>query len=175
MQVEPDQLYYQIGIRSHGKGIFHKDPVTGKELGNKRVYWVEPGDFVLNIVFAWEDAVALVSEFEQGMCGSHRFPTFEINTELCLPEFLLFYFKTPNGVRQLEDVSPGGAGRNKTLNQSDFVRLKIPLPSLQVQCEIVESLQTHDDAIHAMQAERDSLRAVKRGLMQGLLSGRVRV
>jgi len=175
VEIDLKQLYYQIGIRSHGKGIFHKEPFTGQELGNKRIYWVEPGDFVLNIVFAWEGAVALVSENERGMCGSHRFPTFEFNTDICLPEFLLFYFKTPTGVRQLEDVSPGGAGRNKTLNQGDFLKLKISLPDLEVQQEIVVSLQTHTDAILTMQAEAASLREVKRGLMQGLLSGQIRI
>jgi type I restriction enzyme, S subunit len=87
VEVDPKQLYYQIGIRSHGKGIFHKEPIAGKELGNKRIYWIEPGDFVLNIVFAWEGAVALVSEHERGMCGSHRFPTFKFNADICLPEF----------------------------------------------------------------------------------------
>lgn len=175
VEVDPNQLYYQIGIRSHGKGIFHKEPVKGKELGNKRIYWVEPEDFILNIVFAWEGAVALVSENERGMCGSHRFPTFQFNTDICLPEFLLFYFKTPKGVRQLEDVSPGGAGRNKTLNQGDFLKLKIPLPDLEMQQEIVGSLRTLSDTIVTMQAESARLREVKRGLMQGLLSGEVRV
>lgn len=174
-EVDPRQLYRQIGIRSHGKGIFHKEPVTGKELGDKKIYWVQPGDFVLNIVFAWEGAVAIVSENERGMCGSHRFPTFEFNTEICLPEFLLFYFKTPQAVRQLEDVSPGGAGRNKTLNQGDFLKLKIPLPELETQREIVTSLQTQTDAIYTMQIEATRLREIKRGLMQKLLSGQVRV
>jgi type I restriction enzyme S subunit len=175
IEIDPKQLYYQIGIRSHGKGIFHKEPITGIELGNKKIYWVEPGDFVLNIVFAWEGAVALVSEHERGMCGSHRFPTFKFNTDICLPEFLLFYFKTPTGVRQLEDVSPGGAGRNKTLNQGDFLKLKIPLPDLEVQQEIVASLQTLNEAILTMQAEAASVREVKHGLMQKLLSGEARV
>ncbi len=34
---ELDSLYREIGIRSHGKGIFHKEAVLGKTLGNKRV------------------------------------------------------------------------------------------------------------------------------------------
>ncbi|WP_019488072.1 hypothetical protein [Kamptonema formosum] len=65
--------YKQIGIRSHGKGIFHKEAVTGRELGNKRVYWVHPNAFVVNIVFAWEQAVALTSSDENGFIASHRF------------------------------------------------------------------------------------------------------
>ena len=34
----PDTQYRQIGIRSHGKGIIHKEAVFGKALGNKRVF-----------------------------------------------------------------------------------------------------------------------------------------
>ena len=40
VDVQESELYNQIGIRSHGKGIFYKEAVTGKELGNKRVFWV---------------------------------------------------------------------------------------------------------------------------------------
>ena len=31
VEVKADEEYTQIGIRSHGKGIFYKEPVTGKE------------------------------------------------------------------------------------------------------------------------------------------------
>ena len=31
---KPEENYYQIGIRSHGKGLFHKEAVTGEALGN---------------------------------------------------------------------------------------------------------------------------------------------
>ena len=58
LTVEVDGTYREIGIRSHGKGLFHKAPVTGAAIGDKRVFYVEPGDFVLNIVFAWEGAIA---------------------------------------------------------------------------------------------------------------------
>ena len=61
VSVELDEMYRQIGIRSHGKGIFHKEPVTGKSLGNKRIFWVEENLFVVNIVFAWEQSVAKTS------------------------------------------------------------------------------------------------------------------
>ena len=54
VDVQAEEMYTQIGIRSHGKGLFYKEPVTGESLGNKAVYWIEPDCFVLNIVFAWE-------------------------------------------------------------------------------------------------------------------------
>ena len=76
VDVDLETNYKQIGIRSHGKGIFHKEAVTGRELGNKRVYWVHPNAFVVNIVFAWEQAVALTSSDEDGFIASHRFLMF---------------------------------------------------------------------------------------------------
>ncbi len=139
--VKPDEIYREIGIRSHGKGVFHKEPVSGIELGSKKVFWVEPGDFVLNIVFAWEGAVALLSEAEAGRIGSHRFPTFRADPARLDPRFLLAYFKTPTGLELLGRVSPGGAGRNRTLSKTAFLRQEMPLPSLKEQRLIVGRME----------------------------------
>ena len=49
VDLDDTQTYREIGIRSHGKGIFHKDETTASEIGNKRVFWVEPNCFVVNI------------------------------------------------------------------------------------------------------------------------------
>ena len=70
VEVNPNELYTQIGIRSHGKGLFYKEPVTGEALGNKSVFWIEPNCFILNIVFAWEQAIGKTTQAEVGMIGS---------------------------------------------------------------------------------------------------------
>ena len=129
IDVGPDTVYREIGIRSWGKGIFHKDPVPGAVLGEKSVFRIEPGDFVLNIVFAWEGAVAVVSEDETGMIASHRFPTFRPSPDVDL-DYLLMVFQSEQGRRLLEVHSPGAAGRNKTLRIGQFLDEEIPLPTL---------------------------------------------
>ena len=40
--LDDTRTYREIGIRSHGKGIFYKEEVSAVEIGNKRVFWVEP-------------------------------------------------------------------------------------------------------------------------------------
>lgn len=77
VDLDDTQTYREIGIRSHGKGIFHKEETNATEIGNKRVFWVEPDCFVVNIVFAWERAVAKTTEKENGMIASHRFPMYK--------------------------------------------------------------------------------------------------
>jgi type I restriction enzyme, S subunit len=139
--VESTRTYREIGIRSHGRGIFHKPPVTGLDLGNKKVFYIEPDDFVLNIVFAWEGAVAVTSEAEAGMIASHRFPTFRPNPARLELKYLLYWCQTELGRNLLDRVSPGGAGRNRTLNRDAFLSQGIPLPPLAEQRRVVGRIQ----------------------------------
>lgn len=168
-------LYQQIGIRSHGKGIFYKEMVSGKDLGNKRVFWIEANCLILNIVFAWEQAVAKTTESEIGMIASHRFPMFKpIEGKLNL-DYILYYFKSPRGKQLLENASPGGAGRNKTLGQGEFINQIISLPTIEEQTAIAQVLQAADKEISLLKAKAEKLREQKNGLMQQLLTGRVRL
>lgn len=171
VNVKPDEMYCEIGIRSHGKGIFHKEAVSGASLGNKRVFSIVPNCLVFNIVFAWEGAVAVTRATESGMIGSHRFPMFASTAaQLVDVEFLLRLFHTKEGVRLLGDASPGGAGRNRTLNQKLLAGLSVPIPPLGEQTKIVAILQAVDEAIQTTHAVIDQLGVVKKALMAELLT-----
>lgn len=172
---EPDTLYREIGIRSHCKGIFHKEEVTGASLGNKSVFWIQPDCFVVNIVFAWEHAIAKTTEAEVGMIASHRFPMYKPKKGVLDLDYLLYYFKTARGKHLLGLASPGGAGRNKTLGQSEFAKLKIPVPSIEEQKKIVAVLSEADKEIELLQQQIDTLKKQKKGLMLKLLTGEIRV
>src|SRR5712675_1763698 len=115
VQVEAGGTYREIGIRSFGRGIFHKPPSTGLGIGDKRVFSIEPGDLLFNIVFAWEGAVAVASETERNTIGSHRFLTCVANPQLADARFLFWWFSRGEGRDRLLRASPGGAGRNRTL------------------------------------------------------------
>lgn len=169
-----DQSYREIGIRSHGKGIFHKPVVQGQQLGDKSVFQVEPGCLVVNIVFAWEGAVAATSDAEQGMIASHRFPMYRPDPSVDL-RWLTLFFKSSRGIQALGSASPGGAGRNRTLNQKDFLRLLVPVPSVSEQLQVSEIIESVDASLKEYADRLDTLVAIKHGLMQNLLTGRTRV
>jgi type I restriction enzyme S subunit len=169
--ISPNELYREIGIRSHGKGIFHKEPVTGESLGSKRVFSVVPESLVFNIVFAWEGAVAVTSKDEAGMIGSHRFPMFMPSEPQAVDvEFLRRFFQTKLGIQLLGDASPGGAGRNRTLSQKATAETPIPLPPLPEQRKIAAILSSVDEAIAGTQAVIDQLQVVKKAMMADLLT-----
>ncbi|MGW1845133.1 restriction endonuclease subunit S [Streptomyces sp. NPDC001966] len=149
---EADKEYREIGIRSFGNGIFHKEPVPGHEIAAKKVFRIEPNDLVFSNVFGWEGAVAMASEAEQGMIGSHRFMTYLVNEEIADARYLLPYFYGGPGLDVIRQASPGSAGRNRTLGIKTFGGKRVSLPELAEQRRVADKLDAA--AMHIQQATR---------------------
>ena len=62
-----------------------------------------------------------------------------------------------------------------TISQPDILPLPVPLPSLPEQQAIVDAHDALQDRISEEEAEVAKLRTLKHGLMDDLLTGRVRV
>ena len=175
VKIQPNQLYTQIGIRSHGKGLFYKEPVTGAALGNKSVFWIEPDCFIVNIVFAWEQAIGKTTQAEVGMIASHRFPMYRPIDNKVDINYLIAFFLTKRGTDVLEAASPGGAGRNKTLGQDRFSKSMVVLPPIEEQQKIAAILTTQDKVIELKEKLLAEKQRQKKYLMQQLLAGKKRL
>jgi len=67
-----------------------------------------------------------------------------------------------------------GTGQPK-LNKAQLNSIKIPLPPLEEQKQIAEILSTADEKLKVLRAKKEKYEALKKGLLQKLLSGEVRV
>lgn len=168
LEVEEQASYSQIGIRSHGRGVFGKEAVTGKTLGAKKMLTVRAGDLVFNIVFAWEGAVAVVPSQFDGWASSHRFPTFR-RVDGGSEEFLRQFFLSGQGLTELLLASPGGAGRNRTLGRSALGRILIPQIPREQEGPFVEAITAVEEFVGGVLRERDSLLVFRGRLLQSLL------
>ncbi len=139
VEVDPEGSYPELGIRSFGRGTFHKPNVFGIET-TKRLFEIHAGDLVFNNVFAWEGAVAVAQPEDHGRVGSHRFITCVCDKARVLPEVLYFYFLTTAGLAALGKASPGGAGRNRTLGIEKLAAIKVPITSLTRQADFKKLL-----------------------------------
>lgn len=138
--VEPDGEYEEIGVRSFGRGTFHKEPVSGLDLGAKRVFHIEPHDLVISNVFAWEGAISVASEADAGKIGSHRFMTFVPRDDRIDTRWAAWFFLSEPGLELIRKASPGSAGRNRTLAIDRFEALEIPLPAIVEQRRVADRL-----------------------------------
>ena len=54
-----DRNYTEIGIYSFFKGIFHKSPRKGWEVGDKDLYTIKKDDFIFQITFSGKERLPL--------------------------------------------------------------------------------------------------------------------
>ena len=164
-QITLDGSYPELGIRSFGKGTFHKPPLSGAEVGTKRLYRIEPGDLLFSNVFAWEGAIAIAQPEDAGRFGSHRFMTCQVNPVRTSAEFLRYYFLTDDGLLKIGEASPGGAGRNRTLGQEKLMAIEVPIPPLPIQ-QSFDHLQTE---VAALKAQHAAQRTANAALLPAML------
>jgi len=172
---KPKGAYRSIGIRSHGKGTFRKIVEQPEKVMMDTLYRVESDDLILNITFAWEGAIAIVSERDAGGFVSHRFPTYRFKKGRANIEYFRQVILTRRFVWDLGLISPGGAGRNRVLSKKDFLNLRVNVPTYEKQEVIGKALTTVDDEIDLLRERLNALEKQKRGLMQKLLTGGIRV
>lgn len=151
VEVSAEGEYSELGVRSFGKGTFHKPTLSGYDVGTKRLFYIEPGDLVFSNVFAWEGAIAVAQEEDGGRVGSHRFITCVPKVGTVTSEFLKFYFLTGEGLEKIREASPGGAGRNRTLGLKKLEKIQVPVPDYQKQLRF-NMLQTKVNEIRKAQA-----------------------
>ena len=128
-----ERSYPDLGIRSFGNGTFHKPPLTGADVGTKRLFQIHSGDLIFSNVFAWEGAIAVAKPEDDGRFGSHRFITCRPYDHLATSEFLRYYFRTGEGLAKIGKASPGGVGRNRTLGVEKLLAIEVPLPGIAIQ------------------------------------------
>lgn len=175
VEIHSDATYPELGLRSYGKGTFHKPALLGSEVGNKRLFEIKAGDLLFSNVFAWEGSVAVAKPEDDGRYGSHRYITCIVDKSRADTSYIFRYLITPAGIASLSLASPGGAGRNKTLGLGALANITIPLPPLAEQQKISQILDGVDAKLQVLEAKRCAVKSIKRGLMQKLLTGEWRV
>ena len=161
----PHDGYYRLGIRSHAKGTFHSYVVKGQELETAQMHRVAAGNFIVNITFGWEHAVAITDKNDAGKLVSHRFPQFSF-AEGMVPEFFRYVIVDEKFRHHLWLASPGGAGRNRVLKLDEMLNYLMRFPSRDEQIKIAEFFRQLDNLITLHQRELEKLQSTKKALLE---------
>lgn len=170
---EHDELV-RLGLYNRGRGIFKKPAAGEDEIGVSDFFFIKSGDLILSGQFAWEGAVALASEDEEGCVVSHRYPVFlgrsGVNTA-----YLLGLFRSSYGDFLLNEASRGSAGRNRPLNTWRLGKEKIPQPSDDLQRTIEKAILVEQELKKKTTASIDRLREYRSALITAAVTGQIDV
>ena len=161
----PTEGYTRLGIRSHAKGTFHSYVEKGKELETAKMFRVAANNFIVNITFGWEHAVAITDENDAGKLVSHRFPQYSFN-EGKLPEFFKYLILDERFRHHLELSSPGGAGRNRVLKLNDMLDYKMSFPRTAEQEKVGMYFSHLDYIITFHQRKCEQTKKLKKYMLQ---------
>ena len=148
----PRNGYVRMGVRSHAKGTFLTEVEPGQQIEEQELSKVKAGNLVVNIVFAWEHAVAITSVDDAKALVSHRFPQFSFHDDM-EPGFFRYAILDEAFRWHLWLASPSGAGRNKTLNVGTMLEYEFSAPKKAEQAKIAAFFDRLDDLITLHQRE----------------------
>ena len=166
-----------ISIRRRAGGLFFRGSFTAKEFKTVDLNRIEAGDFLVSKRQVTHGALAMVRQPFDGMHVSNEYVIFRCKApeKLHMP-FLDWLARSPRMWHMAYLASNGVHIEKLIFDARDFLREKIALPpSLEEQREIVELLEGSDAEIRLLQEELKTLREQKRGMMQKLLTGKLRV
>jgi type I restriction enzyme S subunit len=133
VQIKEDECYPELGIRSFGRGTFHKPALKGSEITWQKLFRIHSGDIVLSNIKAWEGAIGVATEEDHNRVGSHRYLTCVVNPDAATANFVCFYLLTREGLEHVGHASPGSADRNRTLGMRALMGIPVPVPPLHMQ------------------------------------------
>ncbi len=148
-----------------GKKVFSEDTSNYKII--RRGWFGYPSNHIE------EGSIGLVSEHDAGIV-SPIYTVFECS-EKVVPEYLYAVFKTET-FRHIFSISTNSSvDRRGSLRWREFSLIRVPLPGIDEQQAISNVLAEADREIADMERQLKFIEKQKRGLMQKLLTGEVRV
>lgn len=133
---------------------------------------VKNGEFGYNPSRVNVGSIDLLKNFDCGLL-SPMYVVFKAKEDSLLPEYLYQYFKSRNFYEDMKNYLQGSVRQN--LNFKALCQMKLFIPCLEEQQAIANILTTADKEISLLEEKLEILREQKKGLMQDLLTGKVRV
>lgn len=157
-----------------GVGIIPRSQLNAKDNSNEdksKYLKVCIGDIAYNTMRMW-----------QGRCGVSNYlgivsPAYTvcIPTEKINVNYMYYMFKTPHMIHDFWRFSQGIVEDTLNLKFNNFSIIKVEIPSKEDQQKIAEILNNCDEEIRLLDKKLEMLKQQKKGLMQKLLTGEIRV
>lgn len=157
-----------------GVGIIPRAQLNAKDNSNEdksKYLKVSIGDIAYNTMRMWQGRCG-VSNYEGIVSPAYTvcIPTEKINVN-----YMYYMFKTPHMIHDFWRFSQGIVEDTLNLKFNNFSIIKVEIPSKEVQQKIAQILSNCDEEIRLLDKKLEMLKLQKKGLMQKLLTGEIRV
>lgn len=134
---------------------------------------IRKGWLVYNPYVIWEGAIYFLRDREAGIL-SPAYVTWKPKKKLDF-RFFDYLLRTRNMLNLFFRLSTGAVQRRRSIKKEDFINVSVPLPPFPEQQKIAQVLSCVDDDLQRTSTILERLEDLKEGLVQDLVTGKVRV
>ena len=132
--------------------------VNGTDLSKYKI--IRKDDFAVSLMQVSRDEkipVARLADYDIAIM-SPAYPIFRVRElDIIMPEYLEMWFKRPEFDREAAFIAVGGV--RGSMPWEEFAKMKLPVPAIEKQREIVEAYRTVTERISLKQRINDNLEA----------------
>jgi type I restriction enzyme, S subunit len=136
IKIQDNETYRRVTIKLYGNGVKIRDEVEGKEIGTKSQFLVSERQFILSRIDARNGAFAIATKEIDGAIVTNDFPVYDIDQNLINPNYFSLLISTKRFASYFQGLSSGTTNRQR-MNETDFLEMEIPLPSIATQEKLV--------------------------------------
>jgi len=165
-QVDPETLCVELENVGQGSGRLDSRSNAGSAISTK--YTFQVGDVLFGRLRSYLRKYWIATE--SGLCTTEIWPL--ATDERLVPSYLFALVQTDSFI----DAASVAFGTHMPRADWDVIRnFEISLPSTEEQIAISKVMDDMDAEVFAMEAAREKIAELKQGMMQALLTGRIRL
>ena len=162
----------KLTVKLYGKGVIPKsESRAGSE--STKYFRRKAGQFIYSKLDFLNGAFGIIPDELDGYESTLDLPAFDFNESVDPDWFLSFVIREEFYSSHLGLANGGRKARR--VNPTDLLSLSIPFPTKSEQRKIAMVMKTVSSEIHLLRKELEALKTQKKGLMQKLLTGQIRV
>jgi len=153
-------------LRSYSEQVFSSAPSRARRR-------LKAGDILVSTVRPNLQSHLLFTSTQTNWVCSTGFSVVRCKIQDAVSGYVFSHIFANGVTNQIEALLTGS--NYPAINGGDVRKLEIPLPSIEEQTAIAAVLSDMDADLAALEQQRDKTRALKQGMMQELLTGRIRL
>lgn len=168
---EPKRIFEEYSMSAFDAGE-KPNQMLGEFMLSSRIR-ISPDTLLFNKLNVRQRRVWYIRDCdEKAVCSSEFLPYKSDKINLSFLKQLLL---TDKVTQDFEDMSSGTSNSQQRITPADFLKYEISIPSLREQEEIAVVIEDMDLEIKKLEAKLSKYQKVKQGMMEELLTGRVRL
>ena len=174
-RVELNRTGLRLLAVTGANGVVDRDTLAKRDTSSEdksKYLRVCSGDIAYNTMRMWQGVFGL-SLLEGIVSPAYTVCIPRVN--LIEPRFVEQFFKLPRVINHFKRFSQGLVDDTLNLKFHQFAEIRVTIPSLEEQRRIADALGAVDNELALRRRQREALNEQKKGLMQKLLTGEVRL